>query len=84
MDALEKLNQQISREITCVDDLTTEIRMLTRKGQINIAKQLEQDLHNSLIQLETLHRQKGLWATVEALNKDGILAKVVNKVVEMA
>lgn len=79
MDALEKINQQINRELTCIDDLTTEIRMLAHKGQINIAKQLERDLHNSLTHLDKLHERKRLWVTVEGLNQNGILARVVKK-----
>ncbi|MFJ8513383.1 hypothetical protein [Lysinibacillus xylanilyticus] len=78
------IDEEIERELRCVEDLTEEISMLARKGQINTLKQLERDLHNSLKQLEKLHERKRLWATVEALNKDGILAKVVGRVVEMA
>ncbi len=84
MDALEKLNQQINRELICIDDLTTEIKMLARKGQTNLAKQREQDLHNSLEQLEKLHRRKKLWSTAADLKLQGKKAKVVKKVVEMA
>ncbi|MGE7114735.1 hypothetical protein [Lysinibacillus sp. NPDC047702] len=84
MDALEKLNQQIDREIACIDDLTEEIRMLTRKGQINIAKQLERDLHNSLEQLKKLHESKRFWATVEGLNQQGKLYKAVNELANQA
>lgn|GEM_PF-847366 len=84
MDALEKLNQQINRELTCIDDLTTEIKMLARKGQINLAKQREQDLHNSLDQLEKHHRRSKLWSTAADLKLQVKKAKVVKKVVEMA
>lgn len=84
MDALEKLNQQIKREITCIDDLTDVIKLHAKAGRINIAKQLERDLHNSLKQLEQLHERKHFWTTVEQLNKNGVLAEVVDKVVEMA
>lgn len=84
MDALEKLNQQINREQACIEDLMTEIKIHVQKGQINTAIQRERDLHNSLKQLEILHEHKRLWITVEVLNKRGILAEVVNKVVEMA
>lgn len=78
------LDEQIERELLCIDDLTEEIRMLARKGQTNILKQLERDLHNSLKQLEKLHEHKRLWSTVADLNKNGVLAKVVDRVVEMA
>lgn len=84
MDALEKLNQQINRELTCIDDLTTEIKMLARKGQINLAKQREKDLHNSSNQLEKLHRKKELWVTVDALNQQGILVQVVKRYAHQA
>lgn len=84
MDALEKLNQQISREVACIDDLTEEIRMLARKGQLNIAKQLERDLHNSLEQLEKLHRQRGLWSAVATLNNNGILQRAVDELAHQA
>lgn len=84
MDALEKLNQQINREQACVEDLITEIKIHVQKGEINKAIQRDSDLHNSLKQLEKLHERKRLWATVEKLNKNGVLAKVVDKVVEMA
>lgn len=79
MDALEKLNQQINREITCIEDITVEIQVLARKGQFDITKQREQDLHNSLEQLERLHRKKELWTTVVDLNQQGILVQVVKK-----
>ncbi len=84
MDALEKLNQQIKREIACIDDLTDVIKLHVKAGRINIAKQLERDLHNSLKQLEQLHERKRFWTIVEQLNKNGVLAEVVDKVVEMA
>lgn len=58
--------------------------MLARKGQINLAKQREQDLHNSLNQLEKLHRKKELWATVDDLNQQGILVQVVKKLAHQA
>ncbi|WP_374964570.1 hypothetical protein [Lysinibacillus sp. RS5] len=79
-----QIEEHIERELLCIDDLTAEISMLARKGQTNIAKQLERDLHNSLRQLEELHRQKELWAIVATLNKNGTLQKAVNEVVEMA
>lgn len=79
-----KIDEQIEREIRCIDDLTAVINLHVKAGRINIAKQLERDLHNSLKQLEKLHERKRLWATVEQLNKNGVLAKVVDKVVEMA
>lgn len=78
------IDEQIEREIRCIDDLTAVINLHVKAGRINIAKQLERDLHNSLKQLEKLHERKRLWATVEQLNKNGVLAKVVDKVVEMA
>jgi len=84
LDALEKLNQQINREQACIEDLMTEIKIHVQKGQINTAIQRERDLHNSLKQLEKLHERKRLWITVEVLNKRGILAEGVKKVVEMA
>lgn len=84
MDAIEKLNQQINRELICIDDLTTEIKMLARKGQTNLAKQREHDLHNSLNQLEILHRKKELWATVDDLNQQGILVQVVKRYAHQA
>lgn len=84
MDALEKLNQQINRELTCIDDLTDVIKLHVKAGRINIAKQLERDLHNSLIQLEKLHKKKELWATVADLNQRGILVQVVKKLAHQA
>ncbi|WBF54875.1 hypothetical protein HXV90_02895 [Lysinibacillus sp. JK80] len=78
------IDEQIERELICIDDLTDVIKLHVKAGRINIAKQLERDLHNSLKQLEQLHERKRLWATVEQLNKNGVLAKVVDKVVEMA
>lgn len=84
MDALEQVNKQIWREQACIDDLMSEIKMHMQEGRISLAKQRERDLHNSLIQLEKLHERKRLWVTVDDLNKDGIFAKVVKKVVEMA
>ncbi|MEK4171009.1 hypothetical protein MHI22_05475 [Lysinibacillus sp. FSL L8-0312] len=84
MDALEKLNQQIKREVACIDDLTDVIKLHVKAGRINIAKQLERDLHNSLIQLEILHRQKWLWSAVETLNSQGTLQKAVDEYAHQA
>ncbi|WP_312145694.1 hypothetical protein [Lysinibacillus capsici] len=84
MDALEKLNYQINRELTCIEDLTEVIKLHVKAGRINIAKQLERDLHNSLEQLEKHYRRKKLWSTADGLNLQGKKAKVVKKVVEMA
>lgn len=84
MDALEKLNQQIKREIACIDDLTDVIKLHVKAGRINIAKQLERDLHNSLDQLEKLHKKKELWTTVDDLNQRGILVQVVKKLAHQA
>lgn len=78
------LDEQIERELTCIDDLTTEIKMLARKGQINLAKQREQDLHNSLEQLEKLHRRKKLWKIAADLKLQGKKAKVVKKLAYQA
>lgn len=83
MDALEKVNREIWREQACIDDLLSEIKIHVQEGRISLAKQREQDLHNSLNQLEKLYERKRLWVTVEELNNDGILTKVVKKVVEM-
>ncbi|MCM0626489.1 hypothetical protein M5J14_18500 [Lysinibacillus sp. OL1_EC] len=84
MDALEKLNQQINRELACIDDLTDVIKLHVKAGRINIAKQLERDLHNSLKQLEQLHERKRFWIIVEDLNREGVLAKVVKKLAHQA
>lgn len=84
MDALEKLNYQINRELTCIEDLTDVIKLHVKAGRINIAKQLERDLHNSLNQLEKLYKKKELWATVADLNQRGILVQVVKKLAHQA
>lgn len=73
------IDEQIEREIRCIDDLTDVIKLHVKAGRINIAKQLERDLHNSLEQLEKLHKRKELWATVADLNQRGILVQVVKK-----
>lgn len=73
------IDEQIEREITCIDDLTDVIKLHVKAGRINLAKQLERDLHNSLNQLEKLHKKKELWATVADLNQRGILVQVVKK-----
>ncbi|MGE7954837.1 hypothetical protein [Lysinibacillus xylanilyticus] len=78
------IDEEIEREQLCIDDLTEEIRMYVQKDQINIAKQRERDLHNSLNQLEKLHRRKELWLIAAELNLQGKKAKVVGRVVEMA
>lgn len=79
-----QIDEQIEREIRCIDDLTAVINLHVKAGRINIAKQLEQDLHNSLDQLEKHYRRKKLWSTADGLNLQGKKAKVVKKVVEMA
>jgi len=84
LDALEKLNQQINRELACIEDLAIEIVMLSHKLETDIAQQRKQDLHNSLEQLEKLRRRKELWSIADGLNLQGKKAKVVKKVVEMA
>lgn len=78
------IDEQIERELTCIDDLTTEIQMLARKGQINLAKQRERDLHNSLEQLEKHRRRKKLWSTAADLKLQGKKAKVVKKLAHQA
>ncbi|WP_312505473.1 hypothetical protein [Lysinibacillus sp.] len=78
------IDEQIEREIRCIDDLTAVIKLHVKAGRINIAKQLERDLHNSLEQLEKLHKKKELWATVADLNQRGILVQVVKKLAHQA
>lgn len=78
------IDEQIERELTCIEDLTDVIKLHVKAGRINIAKQLERDLHNSLIQLEKLHKKKELWATVADLNQRGILVQVVKKLAHQA
>ena len=78
------IDEQIEREIRCIDDLTEVIKLHVKSGRINIAKQLERDLHNSLDQLEKLHKRKELWATVADLNQRGILVQVVKKLAHQA
>lgn len=78
------IDEQIERELTCIEDLTAVINLHVKAGRINIAKQLERDLHNSLIQLEKLHKKKELWATVADLNQRGILVQVVKKLAHQA
>nr|WP_054550345.1 hypothetical protein [Lysinibacillus sphaericus] len=78
------IDEQIEREIRCIDDLTDVIKLHVKAGRINIAKQLERDLHNSLKQLEQLHERKRFWIIVEDLNREGVLAKVVKKLAHQA
>lgn len=78
------IDEQIERELTCIEDLTDVIKLHVKAGRINIAKQLERDLHNSLTQLEKLHKKKELWATVADLNQRGILVQVVKKLAHQA
>ena len=78
------IDEQIKREIKCIKDLTTEIVMLAQKGKTDIAHLRKQDLHNSLTQLEQLHRQKELWSAVATLNSKGILQKAVNELANQA
>ena len=78
------IDEQIVRELTCIDDLTDVIKLHAKAGRINIAKQLERDLHNSLTQLEKLHKKKELWTTVADLNQRGILVQVVKKFAHQA
>ena len=78
------IDEQIERELICIDDLTDVIKLHVKAGRINIAKQLERDLHNSLKQLEQLHERKRFWIIVEDLNREGVLAKVVKKLAHQA
>lgn len=78
------IDEQIEREIRCIEDLTDVIKLHVKSGRINIAKQLERDLHNSLDQLEKLHKKKELWTTVADLNQRGILVQVVKKLAHQA
>ena len=73
------VNKQIQKEQACIEDLTKEIKMHVRVGRIGLAKQREQDLHNSLNQLAKLHERKRLWEIVGRLNRQGKLAKVVKR-----
>ncbi|QPA60654.1 hypothetical protein [Lysinibacillus sphaericus] len=84
MDALEKLNQQINSEVALIEDLAIEIVMLAKKGETDIAQLRKQHLHNSLNQLEILHRQKWLWSAVETLNNNGTLQKAVDEYAHQA
>ncbi|MBD8522379.1 hypothetical protein [Lysinibacillus fusiformis] len=79
-----EIDEQIGRELTCIDDLADVIKLHVKAGRINIAKQLERDLHNSLTQLEKLHKKKELWTTVADLNQRGILVQVVKKLAHQA
>ncbi|MGY3186492.1 hypothetical protein [Lysinibacillus sp. TE18511] len=79
-----QIEEQIERELLCIDDLTKEISMLARKGETGKAHQRKQDLHFSLKQLEKLRECKRLWSTVADLNKNGTLQRAVKEVVEMA
>lgn len=78
------IDEQIERELTCIDDLTDVIKLHVKAGRINIAKQLERDLHNSLKQLEQLHERKRFWIIVEDLNREGVLVKVVKNLAHQA
>ncbi|WP_375106042.1 hypothetical protein AB9L15_03790 [Lysinibacillus fusiformis] len=78
------IDEQIERELIRIDDLTDVIKLHAKAGRINIAKQLERDLHNSLTQLEKLHKKKELWTTVANLNQRGILVQVVKKLAHQA
>ncbi|MGE7984895.1 hypothetical protein [Lysinibacillus fusiformis] len=78
------IDEQIERELIRIDDLTDVIKLHAKAGRINIAKQLGRDLHNSLNQLEILHRQKGLWSSVETLNSQGTLQKAVDEYAHQA
>ncbi|WP_324728822.1 hypothetical protein VO178_19655 [Lysinibacillus fusiformis] len=79
-----EIDEKIERELTCIDDLTDVIKLHAKAGRINIAKQLERDLHNSLTQLEKLLKKKELWTTVADLNQRGILVQVVKKLAHQA
>lgn len=78
------LDEQIERELLCIDDLTAEISMLARKGETDKAHQRNKDLHFSLKQLEKLYEWKRFWSTVADLNKNGTLQRAVDEVAEMA
>ncbi|WP_312130838.1 hypothetical protein [Lysinibacillus capsici] len=74
-----KIDEQIEQELACIEDLAIEIVMLAKKGETDIAHLRKQHLHNSLNQLEILHRQKELWSAVETLNSNGTLQKAVDE-----
>ncbi|MEE3805421.1 hypothetical protein V2H29_00495 [Lysinibacillus fusiformis] len=78
------IDELIERENRRIEDLAIEIVMLARKGEADIAKQLERDLHNSLTQLEKLHRQKELWSAGATLNINGKLQKAVDEYAHQA
>jgi len=78
------IDEQIEREIRCIEDLAVEIVMLAIKGKMDIAHLRKQDLHNSLTQLEKLHRRKELWAKVDELNQQGKLYKAVDELAHQA
>ncbi|TKI65600.1 hypothetical protein FC756_16250 [Lysinibacillus mangiferihumi] len=78
------IDEQIERELSCIDDLTAEIRILAHKLETDIAKQRKQDLHNSLEQLEKLRRRKELRSIAVELNLQGKKAKVVKKLAHQA
>jgi len=84
MDTLKKINNQITKEKACIDDLVKEVAMHTQDGRYRLAAERGRDMQNSIIRIQQLERQKELYLTALKFVGNGINVEVVKKVVEMA
>lgn len=72
MDPLKLINNQITKEKACIDDLIKEISMHTQNGRYQLAADRGRDMQNSIIRIQQLERQKKLYVqAAELLRKNG-------------
>ena len=83
MDALKNINNQISKEKACIDDLIKEIVMHTKDDRFRLAAERGRDMQNSIMRIQQLERQKGLYLTAIKFVNQGINIEVVKRSVQV-
>lgn len=83
MDALKQINNQIIKEKACIDDLIKEIAMHTQNGRYELAAERGRDMQNSIIRIQQLEGQKGLYLLALKYVEKGIKAEVVPRHVQV-
>ncbi|WP_346234540.1 hypothetical protein MKY04_12805 [Lysinibacillus telephonicus] len=79
---LTKLNNEIQREKSCIDDLIKMIGMHTQENRLEEAAQLGRDLQNSIATIQKLEQQRNFYITAKRLAKQGVICGVVKRFAE--
>ncbi len=83
MDTLKQINNQISKEKACIDDLIKEINIHTQNGRYQLAADRGRDMQNSIIRIQQLERQKKLYLVALKFVDAGINVEVVKRHVQV-